>query len=119
MCVRLQMPSFQEIQSIYYDHYGYEELYLSRRYYSKKLLFDCLQGFGLSHDDYWFIEDREKMFDLLSGMTNYIFRNEYDDHLKSKTTKYFYRCQLGISNRFVVLNQIDRSVLRRVYSILI
>lgn len=106
------------IFSIYYQHYGKEEVEMRKKKISAKLLKEFLSNYGFLNDDanveafhpmHW------RMM-LFQDMSEHIFQNRFEAFSKNSTS--FYAKSLRLKFRTIVEQHISKTNLRNVYSII-
>lgn len=108
-----------DIFSIYYDHYGKDEIIASKKIKSAKLLQKFL--FDEYHMDHYqdhmdiFFQNTNEIFSFLQEISDFIFNNEYV--FKSKQTRLYMIQSMKLSVLDIINQQIDRNTIRNVYSI--
>ena len=107
-----------DIFSIYYNCYGIDEIKAMKKQKSAKCLKKLLDNFGFTTDDNlkW-LDNIDTKIDVIRYISDMIFNDLYEH--KSKNTRLYYGKTMNLTIKKILINKIDRNILRNVYCILI
>lgn len=112
------MTSSQDIFSIYYLHYGKEEIIASKKNKSAQYLTTFLSRYGFdTNDDYKWLDNNFIRKELMQDMSDQIFNNKYQH--RSKISRTYLGKSMNFKMKFILKNKIDTDTLRNVYAIIV
>jgi len=109
--------------SIYYLHYGMEEIRVRRKHMSACRLIKCLHSFGFQSVQEVSQNVRnynvEIQIYIIICMSHHLYDGSSPYEHKNKNSRQFYARAIGIRFRDVIERQITLDTLRSVYSIIV